>query len=183
MSKVLDAACFLIDVINEQEDCQASNISVNKLLYFAQGLSLAKTGKPIFSNTIEAWDMGPVIAKIYHQYKRYGDNSIPKQEYSLDSLNDEEQDFLLEAVARYGMHNASELIKFTHASDTPWARHYQKGVKNIPIPQNEIKDYFTDNIQLSFYNENSVVAVNTDECGRLLLPKEIEDAWGEYNAQ
>ena len=179
MSKVVDAACFIIDVVNEQEMGQVSNISINKLLYIAQGLSLAKTGKPLFSNQIEAWDKGPVIQRIYHEYKKYADGPIPKQEYTLDSLNDDEQDILLETVARYGMYSASDLIKLTHAKDTPWALHYLPNVKEVPIPQDEIKNYFTKNVKLNFYDENRVTKVNVDDLGRLLLPAEIEDAWGE----
>ena len=183
MSKVLDAACFIIDVANEQEEGQISNLSVNKLLYFAQGLSLAKIGKPLFENQIEAWDKGPVIAKIYHAYKKYGESAIPKQNYSTDSLSDEDQDILLEAVARFGKYSANELIRFTHAADGPWALRYRSGMKNVFISQEDIRDYFIKTISVKFYDESKVVNAGIDEFGRVLLPKEIEDAWGGYDAQ
>jgi len=180
MSKVVDAAGFIIDMINAQEEGEITNLAINKLLYFAQGLSLAKTGKPLFDNQIEAWKNGPVIQKIFHEFKKYNADAIPTQEYNIDSLTEDEQDILLETIAIYGKYSASHLVSLTHAPSTPWKNHYE-GTKNTPIPQEEIKDYFIKNEKLKFYNEKKVIAADIDKQGRVLLPVEVEEAWGAYD--
>jgi uncharacterized phage-associated protein len=180
MSKVVDAAGFIIDIINNQEEGEITNLALNKLLYFAQGLSLAKTGKPLFDNQIEAWKNGPVIQKIFHEYKKYNAEAIPPQKYNIDSLTEDEQDILLETIAIYGKYSASHLVSLTHAPGTPWKNNY-KDAKNTPIPQEEIKDYFIKNENLCFYNEKKVIAIDIDRQGRVLLPLEVEEAWGVYD--
>ena len=182
MSKVVDAACFIINTVNEQEEGQVSNLSINKLLYFAQGLSLAKTGKPLFANKIDAWQRGPVIAKIYHQYKEYDDGAIPNQEYNINSLSDEDQDILLETIARYGKYSAEHLVALTHVVGGPWANNYN-GKRNTQIPQEDIKSYFIENVKSKFYDESKVIKASIDKQGRLILPDEVEESWGEYDAQ
>jgi len=180
MSKVVDAAGFIIDIINAQEEGEITNLAINKLLYFAQGLSLAKTGKPLFDNQIEAWKNGPVIQKIFHEFKKYNAEAIPTQNYNIESLTEDEQDILLETIAIYGKYSASHLVSLTHAPGTPWKNHYE-GTKNTPIPQEEIRDYFIKNEKLKFYNEKKVIAADIDKQGRVLLPVEVEEAWGAYD--
>ena len=182
MSNVLDAAYFLIDVINRQEEGKASNLVINKLLYFAQGISLSRTGNPLFSNQIEAWENGPVIQKIYHKFKKYKDNAIPTQKYDEDSLSNGEQDILLEAVATYG-YDFWNLMLLSHATGSPWYKNYKQCEKEIPISNEDIKEYFIKTTSPKFYDESKVIELETDELGRPILPEEVEKAWGEYYTQ
>ena len=69
MATVFDVADFFIDIANMSEDDQMTNLKLNKLLYYAQGVFLARTGKPLFDDDIEAWDLGPVVSCIYQKYK------------------------------------------------------------------------------------------------------------------
>ena len=41
---------------------------LQKLLYYSQGFSLAITGKPLFEEDFEVWQMGPVIPALYEKY-------------------------------------------------------------------------------------------------------------------
>ena len=45
------------------EDIEAdiSNLKLQKLLYYAQGHYLARTGVPLFDDVIQAWAHGPVV--------------------------------------------------------------------------------------------------------------------------
>ena len=54
MANVYDVADFFIDVCNNSTDDQITNLKLNKLLYYAQGCHLARTGKPLFDDKIEA---------------------------------------------------------------------------------------------------------------------------------
>jgi hypothetical protein len=45
---------------------------LHKLLYYCQGHHLAATGEPLFSETISAWDMGPVVGTLWFTEKDRG---------------------------------------------------------------------------------------------------------------
>ena len=54
MANVQDVVRFFIDY-GEKSGEPMTNMRVNKLLYFAQGIHLAKENQPLFLNEIEAW--------------------------------------------------------------------------------------------------------------------------------
>ena len=58
MATVFDFANFFIDLANKTDDDYITNLKLNKLLYFAQGVSLARTNNPLFQEAIEAWKFG-----------------------------------------------------------------------------------------------------------------------------
>lgn len=49
MCRAMDVACFFIEASLNNHDDPATNLRIQKLLYFAQGWSLVKLGKPLFS--------------------------------------------------------------------------------------------------------------------------------------
>jgi uncharacterized phage-associated protein len=60
MADVFDVAAFFVQMANLSADDQMTNLKLNKLLYYAQGASLARTGNTLFNDSIEAWPYGPV---------------------------------------------------------------------------------------------------------------------------
>ena len=54
----------------------ATNLSINKVAYFAHGSYLAKYGIPLIDAKIEAWEYGPVFREIYHEFKKCGRGPI-----------------------------------------------------------------------------------------------------------
>ena len=59
MANVQDVAKFFIGLANDQavsnQGDLMTNLRLQKLLYFAQGWYLARYGKPLFQEEIEAW--------------------------------------------------------------------------------------------------------------------------------
>lgn len=53
-----------------------SPLSIQKMLYFAQGWHLAIREEPLFFEEIRAWRHGPVIKDVYTRFRRYGERSI-----------------------------------------------------------------------------------------------------------
>ena len=73
-----DVADFFLSPIDSEVDGdQITNLKLQKLLYYAQGLSLAVLDRPIFQEKIFHWEHGPVIDVIYHQYKTYQKVPLP----------------------------------------------------------------------------------------------------------
>ena len=90
--KAIDVANFFITVGLMNEGTEMTNARINKLLYFAQGWHLAKTGEPLFNDNIEAWDYGPVVHSVYSEFKRYGKNIItePSENFDLNLMQDDD---------------------------------------------------------------------------------------------
>jgi uncharacterized phage-associated protein len=89
---------------------------LHKLLYYCQGHHLAATGEALFSETISAWDMGPVVGTLWHD-ERNGDpranNPNPLSESQLNTVG--------YVVSRYGRLTGRDLETLTH-SESPWQR-------------------------------------------------------------
>ena len=68
MATALDVANFFIDSAKDTED-PMTNMRVNKYVYFAQGYALAKLGRPLFKDEIQAWEHGPVVPALYQLFK------------------------------------------------------------------------------------------------------------------
>lgn len=138
-------------------------MKLQKLVYFAHGWCLALTEKPLISDRVEAWQYGPVIPSIYHEFKSAGNNPIVcpameirrqgmkfcQQPVSFDDYPDnEERQHAKEIVAKvfeiYGKYSAVRLSNATHLNGTPWQQVYHEGVRGLKISNNVIKAYFQD---------------------------------------
>lgn len=92
----------------------AGTTKLHKLLYKCQGHHLAWFGEPLFREDIQAWDLGPVVADLWHAEKRAGiQPGNPKAigEAGLGTVG--------WVCARYGQLTAQNLINMTH-DESPW---------------------------------------------------------------
>lgn len=138
------AEYFLV-LADEDAGDLISNLKLQKLCYFAQGFHLAIYNRPLFEEKIEAWMHGPVVTKLYHEYKSSGNGGIPKPENMDFSLYDEEtREFLDEIYSVYGQYSAWKLRNLTH-EDKPWRDAYDAGGTVISI--NEMKKWFKNFIE------------------------------------
>lgn len=134
--KALEAANYFLSKTDEEAGDTISNLKLQKLLYYAQGVHLAKYGKPLFNEPIQAWIHGPVVPVVYHQFKRYEENSIPRPRKSPDFFGKEKM--VLDSVYRvYGQFSAWKLRNFTH-DEPPWKNTPQGGT----IAPSVLKSYF-----------------------------------------
>jgi uncharacterized phage-associated protein len=82
--------------------------------------------KPLFNEPLEAWTHGPVVASLYHAYKRFGSGAIPRpKDFDPDVLTSEIRELLDEVYKVYGQYSAWKLRNLTH--DEP---PYQEGLKS-----------------------------------------------------
>lgn len=69
MASVFDVANFFIEVSPAFDD-NMTQMKLYKMLYYAQGWSLVKLGRPLFDDEIQAWDYGPVPQKARGNYDK-----------------------------------------------------------------------------------------------------------------
>jgi uncharacterized phage-associated protein len=90
---------------------------LHKLLYYCQGHHLATFGRPLFDETVSAWDMGPVVGSLWFAEKQgaapLGAPSAPLGEAELNTVG--------YVLSRYGRLSGRDLEILSHAED-PWQR-------------------------------------------------------------
>jgi len=142
----LDVAAYMIQLANEIDENDLTNLKLQKLLYFAQGRYLAKTGTPLFDEEIEAWQYGPVVRSVYNEYKSCG--AFPITLFDLGSdyqeLPEDIKTFVKAIWDEYGRFSAGYLVNLTHEQGTPWSRHFQSSGGGV-IPKDELRRYFQKN--------------------------------------
>lgn len=144
MADVFDVADFFVQLANQSEDDQMTNLKLNKLLYYAQGTFLSRTGSPLFKNRIEAWTLGPVVPEIYHKYKVCGKNPISydQDDIDLSRFTPAESEALFDVMREFGQYTGSKLVSLTHKPGTPWRDASDNG--KTELDQSAIQKYFTE---------------------------------------
>lgn len=145
-----------------------------KLVYYAQGWHLAIENQPLIDEQIEAWQYGPVVPSLFHEFKQYGNQPItelaetiiddpesPLGEFHTPTLGDDDSpgtsdpDFTRRLIERvwdeYGSYSASKLSNMTHEPNGPWDQVCQCYGGNIPkatdIDTDIIKSHFRDSLE------------------------------------
>ncbi len=116
----LDVANYFLFKAQEENQELLSNLKLQKLVYYAQGIYLAIHGKPLFEDRIEAWGYGPVVPSLYHRYKKHGAGSIHADpNFDPTSIGKNTLDFLDEIFVAFGQFSAIRLMEIAH-SDKCW---------------------------------------------------------------
>ncbi|MSS18862.1 type II toxin-antitoxin system antitoxin SocA domain-containing protein [Pseudoramibacter porci] len=125
-------------------------LSLQKLLYFVQGISLATTGLAIIEEDCEAWIHGPVFPDVYNLFKNFKYNPIdderfPYVKWSDGQLNDVEKQIIDLVAKTFGQYSGKALEGITH-KEIPWInarRGYASDERsNEIISKEQIKQYF-----------------------------------------
>jgi len=120
MLSCYDVAQYFLAKADEDAGDLMSNLTLQKLVYYAQGFALALLDTPLFPEHIAAWTHGPVVPALYHEYKSYGADAIPApQTLDLAKYDQETRDLLDEVYAVYGQFAAWKLRNLTH-QEPPW---------------------------------------------------------------
>lgn len=159
MISALDVARYIINYSNEK-NYSISNLKLQKLLYFVQAyyLSFTSSHEPCFSEEIEAWDFGPVVPSVYHEFKSFGGGDIPPvtSYYKLESENNfwsirevpynsnciskRDKEIINDIIDKFSAYSASELVQITH-NQAPWKNAYIPQ-RNAIITKDTIRGYF-----------------------------------------
>jgi uncharacterized phage-associated protein len=132
-----------------------SPMKLQKLVYYAHGWYAGHTGQPLINEAVEAWQYGPVIPSLYHEFKRFGSAPIGAKATEFDTVNFEFVDvpppsdeslrrFLTNVWSSYGRYTPIALSEMTHAKDGPWDLTWRsaQGLKGADIPIDRIVEHF-----------------------------------------
>lgn len=138
MVDVLDVAKYMVYLSYRDNVNDLTPLRVQKLLYLAQGWSYVWDNKPLFDDSFEAWQYGPVNVYVYNYFRKYNRRPIPYDEGIL-SLDDTDAEDTINAVWReYSRYGIFRLVELTHSQD-PWKNAYNSG---SCIQNEDIKEYF-----------------------------------------
>lgn len=122
------------------DDVLLTNLSLNKLVYFAQVEFLRKYQMPLFSDPIEAWKYGPVEPAVYYAFRDFGRSRITKQA-SCDTMSGaastEQIEIVDEVAKKYGSLTAFDLVNISHRDGGAWKKKYVAG-QNVEITVEDI---------------------------------------------
>lgn len=134
-----DVANYFLANVDEGSGDSLSNLKLQKLLYYAQGLYLGMQDQPLFREPIEAWDHGPVVPALYREFKHRGNRPIePPEEFEADDYAPEVREILDAVLAVYGQFSAWKLRDLTHA-EPPW----RDTPRNGEISHDALRQFFS----------------------------------------
>lgn len=158
------AIWFLIKNNAEMHEHEATNddyevyegithLKLQKLLYYAQGISLGMFNRAIFSENIEAWQHGPVVREVYSIYNIFGRNNIDikmdkEKEEIIKKIEDDQEvaEVLNLTYDNFAIYTAWQLRQMTHEDNTPWdITQKTKGLGSI-IERPLIEKYFKEEV-------------------------------------
>lgn len=132
-------------------------LKLMKISYIAYAWYFALTNNKLFDEKIQAWQFGPVIPSLYHEFKHFGKNPIDSYaidynitspemafespEYPMIKSDDDQTLKILGAVwENYKHKNATELVDITHTPEHAWFKAWDGGNgQNATLDDSEIK--------------------------------------------
>lgn len=153
-----DAKAVSNFILSEWESTthKISNKKLNKLLFLSHGFCLLRTGEPLVRNHFEAWEHGPVIRTVYHEFKRFGYRPITGYAVAFNYVTGREEvcccdlasslfvKQFRDVVSYYIRYSADELERITHEPGSPWCltRNGGRGGFGGRIPNSLILESF-----------------------------------------
>lgn len=141
----------------ERVGISITNLALQKLLYFAHGIFLNETKKPLVSGYFEAWQFGPVHPAAYRAFQAAGSGPISFRARRQDVLTGESgpipeprdpavRRLVQQVLNSYGKLSPGRLVDISHAKNSPWDFIVAKGRRSVAfglrIPDTVIIDRF-----------------------------------------
>lgn len=153
--------------LNSKNDI--SHLKLQKILYFIEAHYLVERGKSLIAEHFEKWKLGPVVPKVYHEYKTFGSRPITRVptihsikfneekdgfEFSVKKfdpksveIKTEDKEFIKRITDLYIKEEAFDLVERTHKHDL-WkdeSPRIMDGEHGLVYDKEEMLQYFRDN--------------------------------------
>lgn len=170
--KILDLAYYLINNYTDKSPDGITPLKLQKLLYYIYVWNIVED-KKILETEFLKWEHGPVNKLIYDNFKKYGKNQIPSNEYPEVEISQEGKNFIDFIAANYAQFSAITLSAMTH-QDAPW----KETKKDEQISTESIKSFysklnFAKNFPIDY--EKPFYPVETDSHYSFILDFSKED--------
>jgi uncharacterized phage-associated protein len=141
------------------EEIPVTPMKLQKMIYLANGISYKRKGKKLIDERFEAWDYGPVVESVYHEFKEYRGDPIPEpknvpvfkdgETFNSSAVNvaDDDLQIIKEAWDNAKNLDGITLSKWSHNHSSPWDKAFHAQPKAVYISDNEIKEYFENFIK------------------------------------
>ena len=130
---------------NFNDDYKLTNLRLQKILYFLQGLHYVKFNIPLIEDDLEAWPYGPVSPKVYYYFKSSDREElltkIPLNEKKEKELDEEQSVFIDDYLTILKKHSTNSLVDRTHKED-PWKDSYNTPYSTIQ--KEDIREFYTN---------------------------------------
>ena len=145
-----DIAKFIL-TIPSPEDNDFSNMKLQKLCYYTQALCTSMRGLPLFGERVVAWDHGPVVEALYHQYKTHRADAIPVvTDFDVSAIHEADRQAIGDVVEHFGQFSAWGLRGMTH-DEPPWAEAYKRA-SGSEISVESMVSYFRPQVSDEYVN-------------------------------
>jgi uncharacterized phage-associated protein len=147
MPSALSVAKEFVRLAYEAEgDDPVTNLRLQKLLYYAQGWSLAARRSQLFPEYIRGWRNGPVVTEVWSKFTGGGGRQItPDDVADVPDAPDPIKAFVGTVWESYKDYSAIGLVGLTHA-ETPWKKAWgdrpADGRGNDEVQLEDMEDYF-----------------------------------------
>ena len=146
MYRAIDIVNKFIE-IDEKEHTKEklSLLKAMKLLYYAEGCSLASGNGSLFSEKIVAWGHGPAVIEVYGFYKDpYNLKITTDQNYEYSKIEDKDNELLNQVYQVFGKNYTAWQLREKTRIEKPWIEASRNGTyfKNPEIERDKIEEYF-----------------------------------------
>lgn len=139
MYNAQEVASYVINWCHEH-GVPITNLKLQKLLYFLQGENCRLRHTRLISNDFYAWQLGPVVPEVYHEFAMYSSSVIPKQHCST-LFSPEELSIINQILLKYAPKSTWDLVDMSHSQD-PWKYNHQVFGDRSLIPYKSIENYY-----------------------------------------
>lgn len=147
-------ARVMIEAAQRDKIMDLTPMKLLKLVYIAHGWHLGLLNEPLLKQNAQAWQYGPVVPSVYHEFKSHGRNAIPfTVARSLPEASPiDRQRLILEYVWQgYRNFTGGQLSEMTHREGTPWWKTWHefggRERKGVPIDNMLIRDHYKGLLQ------------------------------------
>lgn len=144
----------------DAEGRKLTQMQLQKLVYIANGWSLALADELLVDDIPEAWDYGPVYSSLWRALRKYGrlpvtesikiEDENPFADENGDQpivaeLSKEQTSLIRKVFDVYGKYHAFQLSAMTHEEGTPWHKVFvEQGIRRGQITFEAIKNHFQE---------------------------------------
>lgn len=135
MSLVPIDAKALVNLLLDWADSRSIPITpmkLQKLAYYCHAEFLVVTGHPLIAQEFEAWEYGPVISGVFHEFKSFGRDAITSRASRFDPILAKRElvqnaalgsfhNIVKQAFDHYVSYSATALSNMSHVSSGPWS--------------------------------------------------------------